>query len=52
MANRVKHMERSCKSRDRSGIYRKYVIGKSTLYNTGDYRLLHRLTNLFKHQSR
>jgi hypothetical protein len=51
MAGRIKHRERSRKTRDRSGMFRKYVIGNMPLYGS-DYGIIHRLTNLFKHQSR
>ena len=52
MAGRIKHMQRSRAGRDRRGIYRKYVIGKSNIYDAGDYSILHKLSSLFKHQSR
>jgi hypothetical protein len=52
MAGRVKHAERSRKGHDRSGMYRKYVTGRSSLYVGSGFSMLHKLSNVFKHQGR
>lgn len=51
MAGRIEHRERSRKTRDRSGIFCKYVTGTS-LYAGSDFNMLHRLSNVFRHQGR
>jgi hypothetical protein len=48
MANRTKHAQRSRRGRDRSGMYRKYVIGNMPLYAGPNFNLVHRLTDAFR----